>query len=120
MTGDSSETNGLQSAPHVPAESQQRAEGHPDQATTAKVHNMAEHADRHAEAQFDSSAGSSLLHSGADIPDAALDEWMLQNLDDPSVRSKRVDVLTAAAKPIQYSHAEVLMTIGNIYDRNVD
>ena len=36
-----------------------------------------------------------------------LDEWILENLDDASVRSKRVDVLTAAAKPIQYSHAEV-------------
>ncbi len=110
----------LQSAPYVPADSQQQAEGHPDQATTAKVHDMAEHADQHAEAQINSSAGSSLQHSGRDIPDAALDEWMLENLDDPSVRSKRVDVLTAAAKPIQYSHAEVLMTIGNIYDRNVD
>ena len=102
------------------AESQQQAEGHPDQATSTKVHDMAEHANQHANTQLDSSASSSLLHSGRSIADAALDEWMLENLDDPSVRSKRVDVLTAAAKPIQYSHAEVLMTIGNIYDRNVD
>ena len=84
------------------------------------VHHMAEHADQQTHAQVDSPAGSSLLHSGSDITDKALDEWMLENLDDPSTRSKRVDVLTAAAKPIQYSHAEVLMTFGNIYDRNVD
>lgn len=115
-----SSQDGLQAAPHVQAESQQRAEGIPDQATTASVHSMAEHADQHAAAQPDSSASSSLLHSGSDISDHALKEWMLENLDNPSVRSKRVDVLTAAAMPIQYSHAEVLMTIGNIYDRNVD
>ena len=86
------------------------------------VHDMTEHADKqtHVHVQPDSSVGNSLLHSGSGVTDKALDEWMLENLDDPSVRSKRVDVLTAAAKPIQYSQAEVLMTIGNIYDRNVD
>ena len=110
----------VESAPYVRAESQQRAEGQPDQATTAMVHDMAEHADQHNDALHDSSAGNNVLYSGTDISDDALDEWILQNLDDAGVRSKRVDVLTAVAKPIQYSHAEVLMTIGNIYDRNVD
>ena len=84
------------------------------------VHDMAEHADQHNDVLHDSSAGNSVLYSGTDISDDALDEWILQNLNDAGVRSRRVDVLTAVAKPIQYSHAEVLMTIGNIYDRNVD
>lgn len=99
---------------------QEQAEGHPDQATTALVHDLAERADHASHAQHGNASASKLLHTGNDVSDAALDSWILANLDDPSVRSKRVDVLTAAAKPIQYSHAEVLMTIGNIYDRNVD
>jgi len=110
----------LQSAPHIGAQPQEWAEGHPDQATTALVYDLAQHADLAQPEQHDSSPNSTLLHSGSNVSHDALDEWILENLNDSSVRSKRVDVLTAAAKPIQYSHAEVLMTIGNIYDRNVE
>jgi len=120
VPSDSDKQQSLQSAPHIGVQPQERAVGHPDQATTALVHDLAEHADHAQPEQHDSSPSSTLLHSGSNIPNDALDEWILENLDDSGVRSKRVDVLTAAAKPIQYSHAEVLMTIGNIYDRNVE
>lgn len=106
--------------PHVCAQAQARAEGDPDQATAALVHDLAERADCSSHLANSCASGGALLHSGASIEDGELDEWMLENLDHPEMRSKRVDALTAAAKPIQYSHAEVLMTIGNIYDRNVD
>lgn len=89
------------------------------------MHDLTEQSDCNThpqEGSSDARSGNSgeLLHNGSDILDAELDAWILENLDDASVRSKRVDVLTASARPIQYSHAEVLMTIGNIYDRNVD
>ena len=106
--------------PHVSAQPQEQAEGHPDQATTALVRDLADRADYASHAQHGNASARKLLHTGNGVSDAALDSWILENLDDPSVRSRRVDALTAAAKPIQYSHAEVLMTIGNIYDRNVD
>jgi hypothetical protein len=104
----------------VRAQPQEQAEGHPDQATAALVHDLAECADHVPPAQHGDASTSQLLHTGNGIADAALDSWILENLNDPSMRSKRVDVLTAAAMPIRYSHAEVLMTIGNVYDRNVD
>ena len=113
-------TDGQAGAPHVGAQAQAQAEGNPGQATAALVHDLAERADRSSTSANSGASSRALLHSGASIGDKELDEWMLENLDHPEMRSKRVDVLTAAAKPIQYSHAEVLMTIGNIYDRNVD
>ena len=112
--------NGQADAPHVGARAQAQAEGEPGQAAAALVHDLAERADRSSHSGNSGASGSALLHSGASIGDKELDEWMLENLDHSEMRSKRVDVLTAAAKPIQYSHAEVLMTIGNIYDKNVD
>ena len=112
--------NGQADAPHVGAQAQAQAEGDPGQAAAALVHDLAERADRSSHSGNSGASGGALLHSGASIGDEDLDGWMLENLDHPEMRSKRVDVLTAAAKPIQYSHAEVLMTIGNIYDRNVD
>ena len=112
--------NGQADVPHVGAQAQAQAERDPGQATAALVHDLAERADCSSRSASSSASGSALLHSGASIKDEELDEWILENLNHPKMRSKRVDVLTAAAKPIQYSHAEVLMTIGNIYDRNVD
>lgn len=112
--------SGQANAPHVGVRAQKQAEGKPGQAAAALVHDLAERADRRPASDNSGASGSALLHSGASIGDGELDGWMLENLDQPEMRSKRVDVLTAAAKPIQYSHAEVLMTIGNIYDRNVD
>ena len=84
------------------------------------MHDLADRADHASHAQHGNASASKLLHTVNGVSDAALDGWILDNLDGPSVRSKRVDALRAAAKPIQYSRAEVLMTIGNIYDRNVD
>ena len=112
--------DGQPDAPHVGARAQVQAEGEPGQAAAALVHELAERADRSSNSDNSGASSGALLHSGASIGDEELDGWMLGNLDHPKMRSKRVDVLTAAAKPIQYSHAEVLMTIGNIYDRNVD
>jgi hypothetical protein len=51
---------------------------------------------------------------------ASLDAWILQNLDDAEVRTRRVGVLVAAARPFSYKQAEVLMAIGDVYDRSVD
>ena len=107
-------------APHVGVRAQKQAEGEPGQAAAALVHDLAERADRSSRSADSGASSGALLHSGASIGDEELDGWMLENLNHSEMRSKRVDVLTAAAKPIQYSHAEVLMTIGNIYDRNVD
>lgn len=64
-------------------------------------------------------------HLGVDqgevhVPERVLDGWILQNLDEPDTRTARVDVLVAAAKPLRYEHVDVLMTIGNVYDRNVE
>ena len=112
--------NGQADAPHVGARAQAQAEGDPGQAAAALVHDLAERADRSSNSDSSGASGGALLHSGASIGDGELDGWMLENLDQPEMRSKRVDVLTAAAKPIQYSHAEVIMTIGNICDRNVN
>ena len=54
------------------------------------------------------------------VPESVLDAWILQNLDVPDTRTARVDVLVAAAKPLRYEHVDVLMTLGNSYDRNVE
>ena len=112
--------SGQADAPHAGARAQAQAEGEPGQAAAALVHDLAERADRSSCSANSGASSGALLHSGASTGDKELDGWMLENLNYSEMRSKRVDVLTAAAKPIQYSHAEVLMTIGNIYDRNVD
>ena len=49
-----------------------------------------------------------------------IDGWILQNLDDVNVRTLRVELLVQAAKPQQYPHVDVLMAIGDIYDKSVD
>ncbi len=54
------------------------------------------------------------------VPESVLDAWILESLDEPDTRTARVDYLVAAARPLRYEHAEVLMTMGNVYDRNVE
>jgi hypothetical protein len=54
------------------------------------------------------------------VSESVLDAWILRNLDEPDTRTARVDVLVAAAQPLAYEHVDVLMTFGNVYDRNVD
>ena len=54
------------------------------------------------------------------VPESVLDAWILQSLDEPDTRTARVDVLVAAAQPLRYDDVDVLMTIGNVYDRNVE
>ena len=54
------------------------------------------------------------------VPESVLDAWILESLDEPDTRTARVDHLVAGAQPLRYQHAEVLMTMGNVYDRNVE
>lgn len=51
--------------------------------------------------------------------EASMDAWILENLDIIKARTERVEFLVAAAKPQQYPHVDVLMTIGDIYDVSV-
>lgn len=55
---------------------------------------------------------------GTDCED--IDGWILQNLDDVKARTLRVELLVQAATPQQYPHVDVLMAIGDIYDKSVD
>lgn len=60
------------------------------------------------------------IGGNAALNEDVLDAWILQNLDDLELRNKRVEVLVAAAKPQQYPHVEVMMAIGDIYDKSVE
>ncbi len=51
--------------------------------------------------------------------EASINAWILENLDIIKARTERVEFLVAAAKPQQYPHMDVLMTIGDIYDVSV-
>lgn len=62
--------------------------------------------------------GGAMSGAGVDCED--IDAWILQNLDDVNARTLRVELLVQAAKPQQYTHVDVLMAIGDIYDKSVD
>lgn len=48
-----------------------------------------------------------------------LDDWILSNLDDHTLRRARVSALVAAAQPFQYQQSEVLMVIGTALSTSV-
>jgi hypothetical protein len=48
-----------------------------------------------------------------------LDDWILSNLDQPTLRRARVSALVAAAQPFQYQRSEVLMVIGTALSTSV-
>ena len=43
---------------------------------------------------------------------SCLDDWILSNLHNHTLRRARVAALTKAAKPFQYEKADVLLVIG--------
>ena len=49
-----------------------------------------------------------------------LDAFILSNLKLPDVRRGRVAALAAHARPFSYARHERLMTLGNMFSRNVD
>ncbi|BDA46287.1 hypothetical protein COCOBI_08-3790 [Coccomyxa sp. Obi] len=62
--------------------------------------------------------GGAMNRAGTDCED--IDGWILQNLDDVEARTLRVELLVQAAQPQRYEHVNVLMAIGDIYDKSVD
>jgi hypothetical protein len=48
-----------------------------------------------------------------------LDDWILSNLDNPTLRRARVSALVQAAQPFQYQQSEVLMVIGTALSTSV-
>ncbi|KAF6265604.1 hypothetical protein COO60DRAFT_1623787 [Scenedesmus sp. NREL 46B-D3] len=58
---------------------------------------------------------------GAEEPLSAegLDDWILSNLDQPTLRRARVSALVRAAQPFQYRESEVLMVIGTALSTSV-
>jgi cyanate lyase len=48
-----------------------------------------------------------------------LDDWILSNLDQPTLRRARVSALVAAAQPFGYQLSEVLMVIGTALSTSV-
>lgn len=58
---------------------------------------------------------------GGDVlqPADDLDDWILSNLDNPTLRRARVSALVQAAQPFQYQQSEVLMVIGTALSTSV-
>lgn len=56
---------------------------------------------------------------GLQLSSEGLDDWMLTNLEQPTLRRARVSALTKAAVPFQYPHSEVLMVIGTALSTSV-
>lgn len=64
-------------------------------------------------------AGEGLAPAPWACSEQELDTWVLSNLDDDDVRRHRVQRLLAAARPLAYDHAELLVAIGSAFSRNV-
>jgi hypothetical protein len=48
-----------------------------------------------------------------------LDDWIMTNLEQPTLRRARVSALTGAALPFQYDLCDVLLTIGTSLSTSV-
>eukprot|EP00879_Flechtneria_rotunda_P014637 GHRR01015296.1.p1 GENE.GHRR01015296.1~~GHRR01015296.1.p1 ORF type:complete len:383 (+),score=106.09 GHRR01015296.1:506-1654(+) len=83
------------------------AELHHNKAEVAELHTLPSM--QHAE------PGEEHQHSGQE----GIDEWIMSNLDQPTLRRARVTALTKAAKPFQFQHCEVLMVIGTSLSTSV-
>jgi hypothetical protein len=64
------------------------------------------------------SAGAADSAEGA-LSTEGLDDWILSNLDQPTLRRARVSALVQAAQPFQYQQSEVLMVIGSALSTSV-
>ncbi len=57
--------------------------------------------------------------SSRDLHVDGLDAWILSNLDDTTLRRRRVSRLTPAARPFRHPGAELLLTLGHRHSANV-
>jgi len=61
-----------------------------------------------------------LQEQGLANASSSIEEFMLQNVTDDSVRCRRAAVLASLAEPFSHEESEVLMSIGDINSRNVE